>query len=1016
MGSQLAYNYLLSEVNNTVSALEGCYAQLASLTAVSRAFERTITTDVLGEINKLAAAEPTLDDLNFLLSDTPVLHLTDTRGSETFRIFLPSTAAVRQEYFTFLSGSGYNPNNVVEAQGYYNHIDQILAAQVPVESRDFGIVEALAEEAEKQMPALLDQLHIYDPPNRERLITLAWEAGDGDDRARELLGYTLTSFIMSREVDDYSVPGQNLTLDRIRVRLSDPGDPGTASTEGDEALAKLDEINGNVDTQILTGNCFTGLDDDEVADNQADIADLIRYLPGLHSSGGISDAYAKVQENVTDPDLLAEASAELVNKGTAQDPILLALQKAAASIGYKGDALLWVEAQAHTFLSLSESLFGASTSPNFRTMVALGPDQRLSGFRRREAVMALRQGLIPTGAVALASDVEIYLWMLAHAEIDINTYTSSLWAEYIAAMPQEYYWGMQAFVDKVFISPEIIAEAQNAALEAIKADMTQEGTGLTTADPPAFDDILTKLATIAVTPEDRQVQFDRLRDIGQRMSVMAPVTDYRYWAEVYTGGGYLADTEYPLLYANILEGARQYLPDKDPVVMQGELAALGNLDWYKIFVDGLVAALQEATGNFFTSEEIKPLTECIYLAVRIGVAATMYDRYWNSISGADAALVFNTAVQLSRDINTLEDQERLRAVANGRLAIARINGSVPDIETVSELFEFLCKRTKTPQATQEESDFLTKISNGDPNINDAYLKLDDAVKKSVWECAASGSGARTEVIAIGYYPLQIFSKNNEYCQGITDVAINGGVQQGSVLPGLGNSYTVWQGEGSVPYGVTYHPKSDIISNVLFDPNKYTWGGEHPAGSFNSGLTPKVKDCIPDLRTGGGNAGSNLQSGASSNSSNLQNMLCKIDALCDLMKMLNGAQESGGGGGGGAGGAITGGINNAIQSLNDTVFGLTGKMTGLLKSAGNMGSINMKVQCKCMSFDLSTVLKKMIAPIDSWLKGFGGGGGGIKNPFQGAKNPFHLNPNMGCPKDLLGGIGGGGGLGGGSGGG
>jgi hypothetical protein len=136
---------------------------------------------------------------------------------------------------------------------------------------------------------------------------------------------------------------------------------------------------------------------------------------------------------------------------------------------------------------------------------------------------------------------------------------------------------------------------------------------------------------------------------------------------------------------------------------------------------------------------------------------------------------------------------------------------------------------------------------------------------------------------------------------------------------------------------------------------------------------------------------------------LQNILCKMDMLCNLIEQLNGATDA-------ATGAIVGGVNNAINGLNNTIKGLTDKLGGLLNTVGNLGSINLKVNCKCMSFDLSVLLKKLLQPISSWLIHFPTGLG-FKNPLTGLQNPFHLNPNLGCPSEMLSALGGLGGFGG-----
>ena len=293
MASQTAYNYLLSTTNSTIEQIASAQQAAADLTTVGRALERTVLTNVFSEVQALCANEPSLANMAFSISQTPILQILDTRGQEEYRIFLPTRGGVRDAYFTWLTGSGYSPTSVAEANAYYANVNSLLATSSVDESRDFSLLETFAEDAEKQIPALLTQLRITAPPVREWINTLAWEAGDGDDRSRELLGYTLTSFLMGEEIDDYSVPGQALTSDRITLRLGPPtpaaSDPTIDTSASDAASSLLDEINGNVDTQGLTGNCFSGLTPAGIAANQAALATSLRYIPSLHSSGGVRD-------------------------------------------------------------------------------------------------------------------------------------------------------------------------------------------------------------------------------------------------------------------------------------------------------------------------------------------------------------------------------------------------------------------------------------------------------------------------------------------------------------------------------------------------------------------------------------------------------------------------------------------------------------------------------------------------------------------------------------------------------
>ena len=1018
MASQTAYNYFLSETNNAIEQMASAQQAAADLTTVGRALERTILTNVFSEVQALCADEPSLANMAFSISQTPILQILDTRGQEEYRIFLPTRGQVRDAYFTWLTGSGYSPTSVAEANAYFANVNTLLANSPVDESRDFSLLEVFAEDAEKQIPALLTQLKITAPPVREWINTLAWEAGDGDDRSRELLGYTLTSFIMGEEIDDYSAPGQQLTSDRITLRLGPPSTT-TDTSASDAANSLLDEINGNVDTQGLTGNCFTGLTPAGVAANQAALAASLRYIPSLHSSGGVSAALAQVQETVTDPDMLAEATAELVNKGTADDPVLAAIQAAAKSnVDQYGlpdmtDALLAIENSANVFLSLSESLFGSSTSPSFRTMVALGPDGRLSGFRRREALVTLRQMLVPSASVEMNAEVDDFLWMLANREIDFNGYTSAIWAGYVEAMPADY-WGLQAYVDSVFLTPEIIASAKSLALTAIQTDLLELTTGLTPADTETFNDALYQLANAAFTPEDRGVQFDRLRDIGQRMSNFADTVTFRYYLEVLVGGGYLADLEYYQLYTTLISDAARAIPERDPSLIQADFQAYGNLNFSDTYAGSLILALQGATNSYFSEDDLADFTGSADSTFQLAAGALAYDRYWTDLAGPDATLVFETAIVLSRTLNTLFDADRVQAMTNARLALARLSSYIVDPKTTSDILEALMGQVKTPQAEREESAYLNFICAGNTDLQSAYSGLTGAVGSGLSTVSSVLPDAPQSDLqgatAVIYYPLILFCKNNEYVNGITITSVNIAPQGGRVLSSLGNAYTAKLAPPSDPidpvpaHNTIYFPQGngDVTSQALYDPNDYTFSGENPAGTFTTGIfsnTDFISDYIPDLRipSAGSNLSFNLQSAVSSVTGNLQNVLCKMDMLTNLICALNGVTDA-------ATGAIVGGINSAIAGINNTIAGLTNSLSNLLNTVGNMGSVNLAVNCKCMSFDLSVNLKKLLQPISSWLTSFGAGLM-LKNPLAGLKNPFHLNPNLGCPQNMISGLGG-----------
>ena len=119
MASQTAYNYFLSETNATIEQIASSQQAAADLTTVGRALERTVLTNVFSEVRELCASEPSLANMAFSISQTPILQILDTRGQEEYRIFLPTRGKVRDAYFTWLTGSGYSPTTVAEANAYY---------------------------------------------------------------------------------------------------------------------------------------------------------------------------------------------------------------------------------------------------------------------------------------------------------------------------------------------------------------------------------------------------------------------------------------------------------------------------------------------------------------------------------------------------------------------------------------------------------------------------------------------------------------------------------------------------------------------------------------------------------------------------------------------------------------------------------------------------------------------------------------------------------------------------------
>jgi hypothetical protein len=988
--SKAALNYYLNEANQAINQLDSAQQGVAQLMTTAHALERVALTSVFLEIDSLMAEEPTLQNQKISGTDAPVLQVMDTTGLEEYRIFLPSRTQLLNSYYTYLSGSGYNPSSALEANAYLANIQSILPTQTN-ETQNFSVTEALAESIERQVPALLNQLRIFDPPVREWILQLAWEAGDGDDRARELLGYVLTAFLMCVEIDDYSAPGQTLTQQRVLLRT-----PPT-SAAADVANSLLDEINGNTDTTGLT-DCFIPLTPDQIAANKAALDAALRFLPSLASPEGVAAAREAVAAKATDPDILAEISTELDPKGTSNDPILLAILAAAAYVveNYGGPdptaLLLAVESAANDFLAASEAAFGPKASPNFRTAIAVAADLRLTGVRRREALVALRAGLVPVSAGALYAEVERLLWVAANRLIDKTEFTEEILERYTLNM-SDLYWMLKSYVDEVFTTAEDLATAQTQALLIITNDLSTPGTALLPSDPATFTDALAQIATVAVTPEDRFVQFERIRDIGQRLSVVAPMPDFRIYVDILVGGGYLAEEEYLINYQALYDEAVR-LGLGSPEEVAADLQAFGNILFNALFLDEIVTQLETITANFFSAEDWAALKGG---PVPIGTGSgKMLDEYWCSVVDPAAVTVLADAVVLSRTLNTVTDPAARQQIIDADTAEIRALAGLADVEDLVAIYLALTAYAKTPQTLQEETAFVTKIIRGNTDLQQAYQKVTSAV------------GAAAPVPAgVGFYPLILFSKQNEYQYGLVTLGSNLAVQGGRVLSNIGNTIIHQQGASDRPYFIHYYPQghNDYITQAIYDPADYKYRGEQPVNGFTTARLSSAAGVLgyyPDVRAAAtrqdfsnnfGNAGDGGGGGGGgANSGSLQNAICKMDALFNLINQLNGAMDA-------ATGAITGGLNNAISALNGQIFNLAGKLTSLIQGVGNMGSVNLGVNCKCLSFDFSVNLQKLIQPLSSWLTGFAGSLK-IPNPFSGLQNPFHLDPKLGCLQKLI----------------
>ena len=145
---------------------------------------------------------------------------------------------------------------------------------------------------------------------------------------------------------------------------------------------------------------------------------------------------------------------------------------------------------------------------------------------------------------------------------------------------------------------------------------------------------------------------------------------FRLYLEILVGGGYLAELEYNNLYLAILAAANRVLV-RDSTQIKAELQALGNLTFTDIFATQLLVQVQTLTNNFFSGSEITGFLGSPAAPILIGDAARATDRYWTAVVGPDAKLVLDTAIQLSRTVNTPEGELPLRLPATPRRSFGR---------------------------------------------------------------------------------------------------------------------------------------------------------------------------------------------------------------------------------------------------------------------------------------------------------------------------------------------------------
>src|ERR1700675_2796510 len=117
-----ALNYYVNEATSAINQIEAAKTTAAALTATAHALERVALTNVFSQINTLFAGEPTLQNHAIKGSDNPVLQILDSTGTEEYRINLPSRETLLSDYYTYLTGSGYNPSSAVDANAYYAQV------------------------------------------------------------------------------------------------------------------------------------------------------------------------------------------------------------------------------------------------------------------------------------------------------------------------------------------------------------------------------------------------------------------------------------------------------------------------------------------------------------------------------------------------------------------------------------------------------------------------------------------------------------------------------------------------------------------------------------------------------------------------------------------------------------------------------------------------------------------------------------------------------------------------------
>jgi hypothetical protein len=119
---------------------------------------------------------------------------------------------------------------------------------------------------------------------------------------------------------------------------------------------------------------------------------------------------------------------------------------------------------------------------------------------------------------------------------------------------------------------------------------------------------------------------------------------------------------------------------------------------------------------------------------------------------------------------------------------------------------------------------------------------------------------------------------------------------------------------------------------------------------------------------------------------LKNILCILDFLHDMIKILNGIVAD-----------VIAGLRGIIASINAAIASIKAALASLFRSLGRLGNIALGAQCSCFSFNFRFNLgRSFLDDIADWICDLN-----LKVPdiFAGLSGPF-LDPKLGCPQNLI----------------